>query len=96
MQCFRTVLSPAGIYHCPAFRGNPKAQIADHRGYLEGQPLQKTFGNLTRSIEEFDAEKECAVIACFYHHVNWWLEDFINSDKSVEELEEIVDNDFFL
>jgi sulfatase maturation enzyme AslB (radical SAM superfamily) len=96
LQCFRTVLSPAGIYHCPAFRGNPKAKIADQRGYLEGQPLQKTFGNLTRSIENFDAEKECAVIACFYHHANWWLEDFIHSDKSAEELEEIVDTDFFL
>jgi organic radical activating enzyme len=96
MQCFRTVLSPAGIFHCPAFRGSQKAKLADQRGYLEGEPLQDTFRNLSRSIEHFDAEKECAVIACFYHHVNWWLEDFINSDKGVEELEEIVDNDFFL
>ena len=96
MQCFRTVLSPAGIFHCPAFRGNETAKIADQRGYLEGEPLQDTFRNLTRSIEHFDAEKECAVIACFYHHVNWWLEDFINSEKGVEELEEIADNDFFL
>jgi hypothetical protein len=90
------VLSPAGIFHCPAFRGNETAKIAAQRGYLEGEPLQDTFQNLTRSIEHFDAEKECAVIACFYHHVNWWLEDFINSEKGVEELEEIADNDFFL
>jgi organic radical activating enzyme len=96
MQCFRTVLSAAGIFHCPAFRGSQKAKIADQRGYLEGEPLLDTFRNLTRSIEHFDAEKECAVIACFYHHVNWWLEDFINSDKGVEELDEIADNDFFL
>jgi hypothetical protein len=96
MQCFRTVLSPTGIFHCPAFRGSQKAKIADQRGYLEGEPLQDTFRALTRSIEHFDAEKECAVIACFYHHVNWWLEDFINSDQGVEKLEEIADNDFFL
>jgi wyosine [tRNA(Phe)-imidazoG37] synthetase (radical SAM superfamily) len=96
VQSFRAVLSPAGIFHCPAFRGNPKAKLSDHSGYLEGKPLQETFRNLTRSIEHFDAEKECAVIACFYHHVNWWLEDFIHSEKDVEELEEIVDNDFFL
>jgi len=96
MQCFRTVLSPAGIFHCPAFRGNATAKLADQKGYLEGQPLQDTFRNLSQSVEHFNAQKECAVIACFYHHVNWWLEDFINSNKSVNDLEEIADNDFFL
>ncbi|MGD2272698.1 MAG: radical SAM protein [Desulfobacterales bacterium] len=96
MQFFRTVLSPAGLFHCPAFRGNEKAKISDQRGYLAGAPLQSTLQNLTRSITGFDAAKECCVIACFYHHVNWWIEDFIHSDREVEALETISDQDFFL
>jgi wyosine [tRNA(Phe)-imidazoG37] synthetase (radical SAM superfamily) len=96
MQCFRTVLSSAGIFHCPAFRGNEKAKIADQGGYLAGAPLQNTLQNLTQSINDFAAAKECRVIACFYHHVNWWIEDFIHSNQEVEALETISDHDFFL
>jgi wyosine [tRNA(Phe)-imidazoG37] synthetase (radical SAM superfamily) len=95
MQYFRTVLAPSGIVHCPAFRGIEKAKIADHRGYAGNRHLDSTLENVACSIETFDAEKECSVIACFYHHVNWWIEDFINSDKDVEELAAVMDDDFF-
>ncbi|UCH22311.1 MAG: radical SAM protein [Deltaproteobacteria bacterium] len=95
MQCFRTVLAPSGILHCPAFRGIEKAQIADEKGYAGERQLDNTLQNLARSIDTFDAESECSVVACFYHHTNWWIEDFINSNKGVEELETISDDDFF-
>ncbi|MCK7510018.1 MAG: hypothetical protein MZV70_42270 [Desulfobacterales bacterium] len=33
---------------------------------------------------------------CFYHHVNWWIENFIASGKDVSEIPEVEDNNFFL
>ena len=95
-QFFRTVLAPSGIFHCPAYRGVPKGRIADHDGYMDPERFEDTHATLARSIQEFDAEKECNVIVCFYHHVNWWMERFIASDASVDELEMVQDNNFFL
>jgi len=35
-------------------------------------------------------------VACFYHHMNWWIENFIQSDKDVGEIGRVEDNNFFL
>ena len=96
MQFFNTVVTPSGIFHCPAFRGVEKAKLAESNGYVEKERFDETLQNLTHSITSFNAEKECDAVGCFYHHVNWWLENFIHSDKSVEEIEEIDDDNFFL
>jgi len=96
LQFFNTVVTPSGIFHCPAFRGVEKAKIAESNGYAGKERFDQTLQNLTHSISVFNAEKECNVVGCFYHHVNWWVEKFIHSDKSVEEIEEIEDDDFFL
>ncbi len=96
MQFFNTVVTPSGIFHCPAFRGVEKAKIAESNGYVEKERFDETLQNLTHSITAFNAEKECNVVGCFYHHVNWWVEKFIHSDKRVDEIEEIEDNNFFL
>jgi len=95
-QFFRTVLAPSGIFHCPAYRGVPKGRIGEGDGYIDPERFEETHATLARSIQEFNAEKECDVIVCFYHHVNWWIERFIVSDASVEELEVVEDNNFFL
>ena len=58
--------------------------------------FNETLKKLTRSIETFDAGEECKVVACFYHHVNWWVENFIHSDKSIDEIEATEDDNFFL
>jgi hypothetical protein len=34
LQFFRTVLTPFGIFHCPAFRGVEEARIGGPEGYL--------------------------------------------------------------
>ena len=96
LQFFNTVLSPSGIFHCPAFRGVEKAKLAEFNGYAGKENFDHTLQNLTHSIARFNAEKECNVVGCFYHHVNWWIDHFIHCDKSVDELEEIQDGDFFL
>ena len=96
MQFFNTVVTPSGIFHCPAFRGVEKAKIAESNGYVGKERFEETLQNLSHSITAFNAEKECNVVGCFYHHVNWWVEKFIHSNKSVDEIEEVEDDNFFL
>jgi hypothetical protein len=95
-QFFRTVVTPSGIFHCPAFRGADKANISECNGYNGKNKFNDTQQNLAHSIATFDAEKECSVIACFYHYLNWWIENFIHSNKNLDELEKINDDNFFL
>ena len=96
LQFFRTVVSPAGIFHCPAFRGVEKAKVGAGDGYSTETKFGNTLETAARSIATFNATKECQVVGCFYHRVNWWIEDFINSEKNVSEIEEMEDDNFFL
>lgn len=96
MQFFNTVFTPSGVFHCPAFRGVEKAKIAECNGYVDKTRFDETLQTVAHSIATFDAEKECNVVACFYHHVNWWVERFIHSSKSVDEIEKAEDDNFFL
>lgn len=96
MQFFSTVVTPNGIFHCPAFRGVAKARVAGPAGYTDMPAYEETQRTLARSIGDFHADQECSVIACFYHHTNWWVENFIRSGKRPEDLEPAEDDNFFL
>jgi MoaA/NifB/PqqE/SkfB family radical SAM enzyme len=96
MQFFRTVVTPSGIFHCPAFRGVEKAKIAESDGYVSKRKFDRSLGTTARSISTFDAEEECRVVACFYHHVNWWLTNLIHSDRDISDIEKLKDDNFFL
>lgn len=96
MQFFRTVVSPLGTFHCPAFRGVEKAKIADPDGYGTRSRFDRTLEVTAKSIMTFDAEAECDVVGCFYHGTNWWLEEFIHSTKGVHEISTVEDDNFFL
>ena len=96
MPFFRTVVSPAGIFHCPAFRGVDKTKIGEHDGYAGERVFKKSLKSAADSILTFNPEEECRVVGCFYHHTNWWLERFITSDKSVDDLAMVEDDNFFL
>jgi MoaA/NifB/PqqE/SkfB family radical SAM enzyme len=96
MQYFSTVVTPSGIFHCPAFRGVEKAKIADSNGYAGSRNFEESQKNLTRSLNTFDASEECKVVACFYHHVNWWAENFMTSNNSIDDIAETEDDNFFL
>jgi MoaA/NifB/PqqE/SkfB family radical SAM enzyme len=93
MQFFRTVVTPTGVFHCPAFRGIAKAKIAGDNGYTD---FDESLENTARSILAFDAEEECKAVGCFYHHSNWWLEELIHSGKEVADIETVRDDNFFL
>ena len=96
MQFFNTVVSPSGIFHCPAFRGVEKARIGDSKGYADPASFKNTTHTLEQSLQTFDAHEECKVVACFYHHVNWWVENTINSKDSPDTLPTAQDDNFFL
>jgi hypothetical protein len=96
MQFFRTVVTPTGIFHCPAFRGVEKAKIAEYDGYTDRARFDASLDTVARSIESFDAERECGVVACFYHHVNWWMDDLIQSNRGIDDISAVEDDNFFL
>ena len=96
MQFFRTVVSPFGIYHCPAFRGVDIAKISEKDGYLTDKKFRQSLKKMTRSIETFGAATECKDVGCFYNETNWWLETFIQSKENVHDIEKVEDDNFFL
>ena len=96
MQFFRTVVTPFGIFHCPAFRGVEVARIGDPDGYLTETKFKETLNRAAQSIMAFDAEAECKDVGCFYNRTAWWLEEFICSRRDVHDLEKVENDNFFL
>jgi len=96
MQFFRTVITPFGIYHCPAFRGVEIAKISEKDGYFTESKFRKSLERLATSIETFGAATECKDVGCFYNETNWWLETLIQSKQDVHEIEKVEDDNFFL
>lgn len=96
MQFFRTVVTPFGIYHCPAFRGVDIAKISEKDGYLSDQKFRESLESVAQSIKTFGATTECKDVGCFYNETNWWLETFIQSKENVHDIEKVEDDNFFL
>jgi MoaA/NifB/PqqE/SkfB family radical SAM enzyme len=95
MQFFRTVVTPSGIFHCPAFRGVKEARVGDPDGYLSEEKLEESLKKTAQSILTFDAKEECKEVGCFYHHTNWWLEEFIQSKEDIRKIEKVKNDNFF-
>ncbi|MDO8492704.1 MAG: radical SAM protein [bacterium] len=97
MQAIRQVLSPLGLYNCPAYRGVAKARIAGADAYETSENVTKTQRATASILRSFNANNECAEITCLYNHVNWWLEKAVRGEIPLEELEATVDReDYFL
>ena len=96
MQFFRTVVTPFGIFHCPAFRGVEKARIGERNGYVSEKKFKESLERTAASILTFNAEEECKDVGCFYNRSNWWLEEFIRSREDVHQIEKLEDDNFFL
>ena len=96
MQFFRTVVSPSGIFHCPAYRGVEKAKIGESDGYSTEKKFHRTIRNTADSMLSFDAAEECKVVGCFYNETNWWLDRFIHSGTDVNDIQQVEDDNFFL
>jgi len=97
MQAFRQVLSPEGLWNCPAHRGVAKARIAGRNAYASAAESTETGRQLARSIGDFDASHECREVTCLYNSANWWLEKRVNESGDSADCErDGVPLDFFL
>jgi hypothetical protein len=97
MQALRQVLTPTGLYNCPAHRGVPKARIWHQSAYKDEATAAENGGRLLKILDDFDASHECREVTCLYNGVNWWLEKLID-DPHLNLEAEIGDerSDYFL
>lgn len=96
IQLFRQIVTPIGIFHCPAFRGDQRAQIGEALGCLKTNNFLKVINRNYQNLLIFNAQETCKDIACFYNKANNWIEEFIESGKNVSEIEPCQDHNFFL
>ncbi|PIE22468.1 MAG: hypothetical protein CSA62_12085 [Planctomycetota bacterium] len=97
MQALRQVLSPLGLYNCPAHRGVEKAQIGGRDAYAGEQAFGITAQSTAKILDRFDASIECSEVTCLYHSVNWWLEDLVKNGVDLDLLESTTERmDWFL
>ncbi len=80
MQLLRQVISPLGVYNCPAHRGVEKARIGGPAAWADGSAVAGTAAMLDR----FDASAECAEVTCLYHPVNHFLEQLVSGGDDLE------------
>lgn len=92
----RQVVSPFSIVHCPAWRGDVRAQVGTKLGYADPEAAAGTAAATVRNLLGFNATRTCADIACFYNSMNRYIEHVIESDVPVEELEPSAARDTFL
>ncbi len=85
MQALRQVLTPLGLYNCPAHRGAAKAKIAGKDAYAGPERLAATAQATASILERFDASVECREVTCLYNGVNWWLERAITDGQGLSE-----------
>jgi hypothetical protein len=87
MQALRQVLTPTGLYNCPAHRGVEKARIGGPTAYRDAHNAAETGDGLKVILDRFDASKECREVTCLYNSVNWWLEKLIADPELAPEAE---------
>jgi hypothetical protein len=92
MQAFRQVLTPQGLWNCPAHRGVAHGRVAAPDAWAEGDAVRETADLL----DGFDASHACREVTCLYHGVNWWLESLVRSPDELPEIAAVPGEDFFL
>jgi wyosine [tRNA(Phe)-imidazoG37] synthetase (radical SAM superfamily) len=95
MQVLRQVLSPLGLWNCPAHRGVDKARIAGKAAFATQGDAAATTAATEGILETFDASTECREVTCLYNGVNWWIEKAIRGE-GMWPPEEAVGEDHFL
>jgi hypothetical protein len=86
MQALRQVLTPLGLYNCPAHRGVERARIAGSDAFADAERARGTALELASLLERFDASRECREVTCLYNGVNWWLEKMIEDPREQVEI----------
>jgi hypothetical protein len=84
MQALRQVLTPTGLYNCPAHRGIDRARVSPKDAYRDEAALASSNRDLAVILDGFDASHECAEVTCLYNEVNWWIEGMVKSDDDLD------------
>ena len=96
MQVLRQVLSPQGLWNCPAHRGVPRARIHDRTAYATPDEVGAVASNTQRMLETFDASSACREVTCLYHDANWWIERAIADPAALDDAPALEGEDYFL
>lgn len=92
---FRLVLSPLGLFNCPANRGKETARIGGPDCFASEENIRATLQALADNIVNFDAKSECSKVTCLYNSANWALENYVGGNLNVmSPLQEV--GDYFL
>ena len=88
MQALRQVLTPTGLFNCPAHRGVEKARVGSRTAYRGDEEARATGDSLAGLLDRFDASHECREVTCLYHSANWWIEGLVENPEAEIELAE--------
>lgn len=94
MQALRQVLSPLGLWNCPAHRGVAKARMAGKDAFADESRSAQTAAGVAGHLDGFDASRECREVTCLYHTTNWWIEKAIEDPSTLGVA--VDGEDFFL
>jgi wyosine [tRNA(Phe)-imidazoG37] synthetase (radical SAM superfamily) len=97
MTYFRKILSPLGLFTCPALRGNKKVYLNLNNAYASKENTEQTKQITAKHVINFNPSKECSENTCQYAPVNWFVEDLIQHPEKLNSLNiPKEDADFFL
>lgn len=96
MQALRQVLSPLGLWNCPAHRGVEKARIAGPEAWADPAAAARTAAATGEILARFDAAHECREVTCLYNAANWWLEEAIRDPSTLGAPHALPEEDAFL
>ncbi len=95
VMAFRQVLSPLGVFHCPAKRGSKQARVGNNKAFTPSH-REKTQDAVAAMLETFDASVECREVTCLYNGANWWLDGLVNGSDDLDELALPDRGDYYL
>ncbi|MAW61597.1 MAG: hypothetical protein CMJ94_12275 [Planctomycetes bacterium] len=81
MQALRQVVSPLGVFNCPAHRGVDKARLGAAGLWADPQAGKQATAAL---LDEFDAAHECREVTCLYNPANHLIESLIAGETDPE------------
>ena len=86
MQALRQVVTPLGVFNCPAYRGVARAKIGVKEIYKDEEHADRAAARTAGMLDNFDASCECREVTCLYNGTNWWLEKLVESDQELADM----------